>query len=282
MSSMTASLALDSIRAAGIDFLVRRGDAGATIVLLHGIGGRASSFAPLMAHWPHGPHLLAWDAPGYGGSRPLSEATPAPAAYAAALAAALDAMHVGACGVVGQSLGALFAGALASGVQNRVARLALMCPALGYGAQAGAALPAGLAQRLADHGREGPEAFAAARAGRLVHEPARKPEVVAAVRASMAAVSALAHGPAVHALAQGDLLGSAAAWRSPVLIVAGAEDAITPLAGAQKLLAALRARPREPGVSEELHIVGDAGHAVYLEQPAAVAATMAAFFGRSP
>jgi pimeloyl-ACP methyl ester carboxylesterase len=281
MSLPAGSQSLSTVRAAGVDFLMRPGDADATVVLLHGIGGRASSFASLMACWPQGPRLLAWDAPGYGRSSPPAGPTPDPAAYAAALAAALDAMQVGACGVAGQSLGALFAGAFASRFPDRAARLALMCPALGYGVAAGAGLPDGLAKRLADHGREGPDAFAASRAARLVHEPARKPAAVAAVRAAMATVSSLAHAPAVHALARGDLLAAASAWRLPVLIVAGADDAITPMEGAQKLFAALRARPRGPGVGEGMHVVGDAGHAVYLEQPAAVAAAMSSFFGAS-
>ena len=63
-----------------------------------------------------------------------------------------------------------------------------------------------------------------------------------------------------------------------MLIIAGADDVITPAEGPQKLFAVLRSRSRVASVSEELHIVGDAGHAVYLEHPAAVAGAAAAFF----
>lgn len=264
-------------RAAGVDLLVRPGDPAATIVLLHGIGGRAASFAPLMGQWPAGPQLIAWDSPGYGGSTPLAIAAASPAVYADALAAVLDDLHVETCSLLGQSLGAILAGHFTARHARRVSRLALLCPAPGYATPAGAALPDALAKRLADHGREGPEAFAGARAHRLVSGPERKPQIVEAVRAAMATVTAAAHAPAVRALAEGNLLADVPAWRCPVLLVAGADDQITPQAGTDRLFAALRARPRGADVREAMHVIGDAGHAVYLEHPASVAAVAGSF-----
>ena len=57
--------------AAGLCYLARDGDAGMPVVLLHGIGSNAQSFAPLMRSFEDRYSMLAWDAPGYGGSAPL-------------------------------------------------------------------------------------------------------------------------------------------------------------------------------------------------------------------
>jgi pimeloyl-ACP methyl ester carboxylesterase len=276
---MSASPPSERVIAAGIHFLVRPGDTDQTVVLLHGIGGHASGFAGVMHHWPAGPRILAWDAPGYGSSRPVAGEHPSPDVYARALAIALDELGIARVSIMGQSLGALFAGAFASLFPDRVRKIVLMCPALGYHSPEGGPLPDGLARRLTDYETEGAAAFAAARASRLVNDPLRKPDVVESVRASMAAIGAAGHAQAVHALAQGDLVAAAASWPHPVMLLAGADDQITPLAGTDQLFTTLRARPRKAGIREQLHIISDAGHAVFLEHPAEVAASASSFLG---
>ena len=59
----------------GIAFLApRRGEARAwTVLLLHGIGSNASSFAALATAMPASINVIAWDAPGYGDSAPLAD-----------------------------------------------------------------------------------------------------------------------------------------------------------------------------------------------------------------
>jgi pimeloyl-ACP methyl ester carboxylesterase len=276
---MSASPPFERVIAAGIHFLVRPGDTDQTVVLLHGIGGHASGFAGVMHHWPAGPRILAWDAPGYGSSRPVAGEHPSPDVYARALAIALDELGIARVSIMGQSLGALFAGAFASLFPDRVRKIVLMCPALGYHSPEGGPLPDGLARRLTDYETEGAAAFAAARASRLVNDPLRKPDVVESVRASMAAIGAAGHAQAVHALAQGDLIAAAASWPHPVMLLAGADDQITPLAGTDQLFTTLRVRPRKAGIREQLHIISDAGHAVFLEHPAEVAASASSFLG---
>jgi pimeloyl-ACP methyl ester carboxylesterase len=268
---------MQSLVGAGIHFLVRPGDPEQTIVLLHGIGGHASGFTAIMQHWPAGPRIFAWDCPGYGLSHPVADERPDPRIYAVALAAALDELGVVKVSIMGQSLGALFAGAFASLFPDRVKDIVLMCPALGYRTGPEDALPEGLAKRIAEHRSEGAAAFASARAPRLVNDPLRKPGVVETVRASMAMIGSSGHAQAVHALAQGDLIKAAASWSHKVLLLAGADDVITPLSGTQHLFSTLRARPRKAGIREQLHIISDAGHAVFLEHPDEVAASAAAF-----
>jgi pimeloyl-ACP methyl ester carboxylesterase len=268
---------LKNVRAAGFEFLVRSGETDGTVVLLHGIGGRASSFASMMSYWPEGSQILAWDCPGYGASKSLVEAAPAPLAYAKALAQALDELEIKSIDLMGQSLGALFAGAFATHYPDRLRNLILMCPALGYQTRPSVMIPVALAQRIAAHENEGAAAFAAARASRLVHDPDRKPDVVGTVRTAMASIQTPAHTQAVYALAQGDLDGEATAWQKHVLLIAGVDDIITPMSGTERLFSTLRARSRGTNISEQLHSIGDAGHAVYLEHPAYVAAVASSF-----
>jgi pimeloyl-ACP methyl ester carboxylesterase len=267
-------LGLREMRAAGVDMLAQGVGGGPTnCVFLHGIGGRATSFLPLFTAWPSSAQLIAWDAPGYGGSDLLTEETPSPAAYARRLAEALPA---GPLHIVGQSLGALFAAAFAAANPKRVLTLTLVCPAHGY-RQAEGQLTEALSQRLADADAQGMPAFAAARAHRLVHAPDGNPAVVGAVRDAMGSISEAGHHAAVHALAQGDLLADCAAFGGAVHVLAGADDVITPLAGSLTLHGALRERPRGRATAERLTIIGDAGHALMQEHPAAVASAMASF-----
>ncbi|MFV0383463.1 alpha/beta fold hydrolase, partial [Paracoccus sp. (in: a-proteobacteria)] len=73
--------------------LERRGD-GLTLILLHGIGSNASGFAGLLPHLPPGWRVIAWAAPGYGGSAPLAGEWPVAADYARALARLMDRLGI--------------------------------------------------------------------------------------------------------------------------------------------------------------------------------------------
>ena len=55
------------------------------VVLLHGIGSHAHSFVPLMQALGGAPSQLAWNAPGYGESKPLTVKWPDASDYAKAL-----------------------------------------------------------------------------------------------------------------------------------------------------------------------------------------------------
>ncbi len=278
MSADRTDLRQDTV--AGVDLLVREGAPEHTIVLLHGIGGRASSFAPLMRAWPKGPRMIAWDAPGYGRSPPLKMDWPLPDDYVWRLMAVIDELRLSRIHLIGQSLGALIAGDFAQ--RPKIGRLVLMSPALGYGVPRGGPLTEALAKRCADFDTEGAAAFAAKRAARLVHDARRKPEIAEAVQTAMASLCDPGHVQAVRMLASGDLLAAAAKILCPVLLINGAQDVVTPVEGSRRLLSVLQARPRTPGLSEDLAVIEDAGHAVYLEQTAAVIAKAASFLGGAP
>ena len=105
-----------------------------THVLLHGIGSASASWEAQLA-WAQDRSdigLLAWDAPGYGASSHLPAETPVAADYGARVWAWLDALGVAEITLVGHSLGALMAAAATVQAPDRVRRLVLLAPALGY------------------------------------------------------------------------------------------------------------------------------------------------------
>ena len=263
------------MRVAGIDILRRSGARdGLALVLLHGIGSHAHSFGPLMDVLDPSLEVLAWDAPGYGGSEPLAIAKPRPIDYAAVLAKLIDAMGLDRIVLVGHSLGALLAGSFAAAYPQRVAGLALLSPALGYQVPNGGTLPPNVQSRIDDLDRLGPEAFAASRAPRLLYRPETKPEVLSKTRAAMAALHPKGYAQAVWALGQGDLLADAAAIVAPTGVAVGAEDVVTPPSGARRLHAALG----RPAFYEEIVATG---HALAQEEPVATARLLERLIGEA-
>jgi pimeloyl-ACP methyl ester carboxylesterase len=249
------------LRVADTDVIRRIGD-GSPLVLLHGIGSNAESWLKLIAALPPALDIVAWWAPGYGTSAPVPPANPTPADYATRLARVLDELNLHRVSVVGHSLGCLFAAAFALAHPARVAGLAFLSPALGYGTTPGAAPPPKVQARIDDLAALGPEAFAAKRAGGLVHDPTALP----AVRAAMAQVTLAGYAQAAHALGAGDLLG-VAPHLPPALVACGERDTITPPDQARALCNALRC--------STLHIIPDCGHAMPQEKPDEIATLIA-------
>lgn len=244
--------------------LLRRPGSGAKLVLLHGIGSDAETWAPMMQLLDPALDVLAWDAPGYGASVPVLAVHPGPSDYAARLRGALDGLGWQRVVLAGHSLGCLFAARFALENPERVAALALLSPALGYGVAPGAPLPANVQARIDDLTALGPREFAAKRAARLVFRPGENPAVLAGVQRAMGAVNPAGYAQAVRALGAGTLLADAALLALPALVSVGAEDVVAPPANAREVHAALQ-RPLP------FELVPEAGHALPQEKPALVA-----------
>ncbi|MGN6461795.1 MAG: alpha/beta fold hydrolase [Pseudolabrys sp.] len=270
MTSTAAIATLERAESAGLRLWRRRGRSAVPVMLLHGIGSRGQSFAALMAALPVDVEVMAWDAPGYSGSRPLDNPTPAPRDYADALAGLLDRLGIERIALVGHSLGALFAASFAAHHAARVSTLALLSPALGYHVAASEALPAKVQARIDDLQKLGAVDFAKTRAHRLVYQPERKPEIARAVEDAMAAVDPAGYAQAVQALGRGDLLADARRVKAPALVAVGTQDVITPPDNARQAQAAL--------AGSRFHDSADAGHALPQEAPKAVAALLAPLF----
>ena len=95
--------------AASISYLRCEGGGPMPVVLLHGIGSNAESFEPLMQALDGTYPTLAWDAPGYGDSKPLKVQWPDASHYAAALDRLLTRLKIARCVLVGHALGCLMA-----------------------------------------------------------------------------------------------------------------------------------------------------------------------------
>jgi pimeloyl-ACP methyl ester carboxylesterase len=221
----------------------------------------------------HGRRTLAWDAPGYGASQPLTMDWPDAGDYAAVLSRLLAQLEVSRCVLLGHSLGALIAARFALVSPLKVAALVLISPAVGYGTEKGAALPAAVAERLDELDRLGAEKFAAARAPRLLADPGGRPEVLHAVECAMAAIRRPGYDQAARMLAGGRLFDDAAAIQVSTAVLVGSQDLITPPASARRVFDALQGRPQRHAYRE----IANAGHAVCQEQPAEIARAIVEF-----
>ncbi|MCW1956053.1 MAG: alpha/beta hydrolase [Roseobacter sp.] len=257
----------------GITYQERDGS-GHALVFLHGIGSNASSFLPLLDLLPADLRVIIWNAPGYGGSRPLAMEWPDAKDYADALAGLFDRLDISAATVVGHSLGTLIGASFAAQYPQLVERLILASCASGYGSPKGCKLPADVGKRIEELELQGPSAFAAERAPRLVFEPRLNPDIVARVQEAMSQVERGGYAQAVRMLASGDL--PALMSRVPVEtgFIIGINDRITP---EQQTLNAALAWGKATGKSPQIIRINQAGHAVYLQKPQEFIEALAAF-----
>lgn len=246
---------------------VRECGAGPAIVCLHGIGSGSASWLDTALLLEGEARLIAWDAPGYGTSTPLAAQAPTARDYAQRLLGLLDALEISSCVLVGHSLGALMAASAAhpgSPLAPRISTLLLISPAAGYGAAGRAEAQARVrGERLGTLDALGIAGMAAKRSGRLVSahasETARQ-----WVRWNMARLHDAGYRQAVELLCGADLLADLPP-AMPVRVACGALDVVTtPEACAEAA--------RQCGVPLEL--LPEAGHASYVERPAAVAALL--------
>ena len=263
------------------------GGLAVTHVLLHGIGSSSANWLAQLEAVSGNQTLrvLAWDAPGYGGSAALPMDTPTATDYAQRLWVWLDAVaaqdaqrddrrgaqiHAAPAPItlVGHSLGCLMAASAAQQWPQRVSQLILMSPAQGY-AQA---LPAERDKKLQDRldllARLGPAGMAQLR-GAAMLAPDAHADHVALVQHIMAQIDPHGYAQAARMLAGGDLLsdlsryaahaapaGQAAPSARPIIVASGSADTITPPAGCQQVAAHINA----PYVS-----LGAVGHACAIE-----------------
>lgn len=243
---------------------------GTPLVLLHGIGSAARSFAAqldaLAARW----RVLAWDAPGYGGSEALPMAHPTAADYADALERFLAERGVGDFHLLGHSLGCLMAASFAARHAGRVLSLSLCSIAGGHAHLAEAERRKLLDQRLQDVATLGPRGMAEKRAPRLLG-PAAPPEALAKLADTMGSVRPDGYVQAARMLSTGDIVADIARLPAamPGQVIFGDADVITPPVRNREIA------DRWPGAA--VHVIAGAGHALYVEQPQAFNALLAAF-----
>jgi pimeloyl-ACP methyl ester carboxylesterase len=237
------------------------------LVLLHGIGSGAASWVQQFEVLGAGRRVLAWDAPGYGASTPVDGESPIAADYAAVLKDWLDALGIERCVLVGHSLGAIIAGAFAAAHPHRVAGLLLLSPAGGYGAASAEVRETKRDQRLAMLNELGPQGLAEKRSANMLSAHASD-EARGWVRWNMSRVIPRGYAQATHLLANADLANDLARFKGRINVAVGADDTITPPAACERI--ALVA-------GTKLQVVPHAGHAGYIEAPAAYTAIIDTF-----
>ena len=222
------------------------------VVLLHGFGGDAQTWAALAAHLARqGLAVSAPDLPGHGATTLAADDLDAFVSPLAPLLAGKAPVEL-----VGHSLGGAVATLLARAHSERVARLTLIAPA-----GIGDAIDADFVHGLAAVRGAGGLAHLLRRLS--PHPPALSPEQLAAMAGRLAAgrLAALADAIAGGGRQQIDILPALAALPMPVRVVWGVADTIIPWTQVRSL------PPRTA-----IHLIAGAGHMPQWDAPQHIAA----------
>lgn len=251
---------LQSLQLNGRRLAYREAGSGPVLLLLHGISSGSGSWVAQLEGLSDRYRVLAWDAPGYGGSEPLATETPTAMDYAAVLRALVDALDLQQVLLVGHSLGALQASAFASAHGDRLSGLVLADPAQGYGQADLATRQDIFRKRPAMLEALGPDGLARERAPALL-APGASREKIALVADGMRRLAVPGFGAASWLLAHDDIWRYLPDYRRPLLVLCGDEDSITPPASALALA-------ERHGQGRYLALPR-AGHASYIDAPEA-------------
>jgi len=230
------------------------------IVLLHGVSSLAASFGPLFVSLPsRGLRVIAWDAPGYGGSDPLPDAAPSPAQYAESLRAFVDALGLKRFFLLGHSFGALPAAAFCRMTgKDRVRKLILASPTPGYAAAAPELRQERVEDRLRNMAALGPAGLADKRAPEVLSSQA-PPRALMLVKAVMRELRPEGYAQAVRMLGRGDIFAEARGIVVPTLVLCGSADTVTP----EKLCRGIA----DAIAGARFELLAGPGHACYVEAP---------------
>jgi pimeloyl-ACP methyl ester carboxylesterase len=228
------------------------------LVLLHGIGSTSAAWR--LQYETLGEHfrVVAWDAPGYGGSKPLAGDAPSAEAYAQALAGLLDALGIREAFIGTSSWGTPTAVVFARLFPQRVRALVLGGPTAGWGWLPKEERERRLAARIKRVRTIGMKTMREDDATELV-APGTREEVLQWLRGAEG-LHVDGYVQAMHMLAAVDVAREATAVACPARVVAGELDKRTPPdANAKRIAEALR--------NSRLIMIPSCGHLPHLEHP---------------
>jgi pimeloyl-ACP methyl ester carboxylesterase len=260
--------ALQTVTVDGLRLAWREAGQGVPLVLLHGIGSASDSWEFQLEHFAPDFRVVAWDAPGYGGSGDFDVETPSAADFADALDRLLGALGIERCHLVGHSLGALIAAAFSSRHPDWILSLTLANAAAGHGRLDPAIRAAKLRERLDVLEAHGPAGMAERRASRLV-APDASAEALERVRAVMARVRPDGYRRAARMLAEGDIFADLAHIDRPTLVMCGTLDRVTTEDSNRAIAKALP--------DGRFAALPGLGHASYVESPELFNSVLARF-----
>ena len=246
------------IEADGRVFSYRIAGNGPTLVLLHGIGSGSGSWFHQLHGLANYFRMIAWDAPGYGRTTPLAPEFPDASHYADALDLFLTSLDIKPDVLLGHSLGAMMAGRYVATYQPSLRALIIADPANGYGEADAETRSQKMNARIAMVDELGPDGMASSRSSNLLSADASD-EAMALVRWNMSQIHPEGYRQATRMLAHGHLMGDAAGYEGPVLVMGGGEDTVTPETGCREVAAAFR--------NTEYRTLAGVGHASYVEDP---------------
>jgi pimeloyl-ACP methyl ester carboxylesterase len=251
---------LQHVTAGARKIAYRAAGRGPALVLLHGIGSSSASWRAQLSALSERFYVVAWDAPGYGGSDALLPPAPTPQDYAAAVLELVNGLGILRFALLGHSWGALIAAAFARHHATRVTALILANASPGYAAAPPDIRRARVDGRIADMQELGPAALAAKRAAGLLSASAPV-AAIEAVRSVMSQLRPDGYAQAARMLGSANILEDVRHITVPSLIIGATNDTVTPEEGNQRIAAAL------PG-ARYASLIGP-GHASYVEDPAA-------------
>ena len=235
---------------------------GTPFVLLHGVGSAARSWSHQLEGLSKSFRVVAWDAPGYGGSSLTPNAAPDAGDFAAALEAFLAALGIDRMHLAGHSFGCIAAARFARMHPQRILTLTLSGIATGHAHLPDAERERLKRMRLDDLTALGPRGMAEKRGPRLLGPDADE-ATKRAVIDTMAQVRPDGYPLAVHTLSVADTRADVRQLDKAMRVqfIYGEADAITP---PEQNFSVHRERPAAP-----VHPLPKTGHAPYVEQPAA-------------
>lgn len=252
--------------AGGIAYL-EQGE-GETVIFLHGIGGEAEAFLPLMARLS-GYRCIAWNMPGYRDSAPLAQGFSF-AALSEALGAFLDRLKAEPVHLVGHSIGGMLALEHAVRQPGQVESLALIGTTPAFGGRDDSFKKAFLEARLAPLERGlGMEQMGAQAAPHLVG-PGAGAAVVEEIGAAIGRVPEATWRGILECLVTFDRRSDLARLPHPCCLIAGEHDSNAP--------ARTMARMAEALPDADYRALPGIGHMIPQEAPETVAAILQGFW----
>ena len=243
---------------------VEKQGTGEPVVLLHGLGSSANVWEPQVRALADRFTLLRYDLEGAG--RSPYAGTLSVASWVDDLVAILEANKISKARFVGHSLGTLILQHFAAAHPDRIEKLVF----IGVNRAPPEARRQAIKERVAKVRAEGIDVIAdtIVKGGLSPHSFANKPEVVAFVRELLTRQPVEGYARSCEAMGA-SVAADITRIKCPVLILAGRDDAVSPVANGEGLAAELP--------SATLKIIEQCGHWHPIEQPAEVTKALAGF-----